>query len=53
MKASELIDKLNLTIEEHGDYEVFYSDYWRYAEVVHFIKIEYNVRNEDKVILLS
>jgi hypothetical protein len=53
MKASELIDRLKLTIEEHGDYEVLYSDYWRYAEFVLFIKIEYNVRNNDKVILLS
>lgn len=53
MKASELIDRLKSTIEEQGDYEVFYSDYWRGAEVVHFIKIQSNIRNNDKVILLS
>lgn len=53
MKASELIERLKLTIEEHGDYEVYYADYWRYAEVVHFIKIESDVRNNSKIILLS
>jgi hypothetical protein len=53
MKASTLIDKLQRTIEEHGDYQVYYADYWRYAEVVNSIKIENNVRDNDKVILLS